>query len=146
MAQKTALMLLVLYTLLIIGLLVLVVSGAHLYAAALDAKDSHAEQRNALSYVQTQAASCRSGIFVDQQEGWPVLRLVDSGYETCIYLYENSLRTQMIRSGLTMDLSRGDEICSMNKFILTWVTPRLLKVETSQGTAFIRCDGGGTNG
>lgn len=146
MAQKTALMLLVLYTLLIIGLLVLVVAGAHLYAAALDSKDLHAEQRSALSYVQTQAASCRSAVFVDEQEGWPVLRLIDSGYETCIYLYEGKLHSQLIRSGLTLDLPRGERICDMNKFILTWENPRLLKVETDCGTAYICCDGGGTNG
>lgn len=146
MAQRTALMLLVLYTLLIIGLLVLVVSGAHLYAVALDTKDLHAQQRSALSFLQTQVASCRGGVSLVQEDDAVILRLADKSYETNIYLYENSLCSQLVRKGAEMDPAKGETICPMERFALTWVNPELLMVETDCGTAYIRCGGGEANG
>lgn len=142
MAQKTALMLLVLYALLIVGLLVLAVAGAHLYSAALEAKDLHAEQRSALSYVQTQVASCRGRVTLENEN---TLCLTEPGYVTRVYLYGDTLCTQMTQADKIPDLAKGDRICDLEEFTLTWVSPELLRVATNRGTAYIHCGGGGVN-
>ena len=56
--QATPLLLLTLYGLLIAALLVLTLAGARCYAAAADSRQRHADARNALAFLQTQAASC----------------------------------------------------------------------------------------
>ena len=56
--QTTSFMLLILYGLLICGLLVLAVTGAQSYATVTEAKNKHIRERSALSFVQTQIASC----------------------------------------------------------------------------------------
>lgn len=56
--NSTSLMLLLLYALLIASLLVLTLAGAWLYSDTMDARDAHAKQRSALSYIQSQTAAC----------------------------------------------------------------------------------------
>lgn len=56
--NSTSLMLLLLYALLIASLLVLTLAGARLYSDTMDARDAHAKQRSALSYIQSQTAAC----------------------------------------------------------------------------------------
>lgn len=91
-------MLLLLYALLIASLLVLTLAGARLYSDTMDARDAHAKQRSALSYIQSQTAACggKGNIrLIDGPEGPAVcLREPESDFETRIYLYENALRTE----------------------------------------------------
>lgn len=56
--NSTSLMLLLLYALLIASLLVLTLAGARLYSDTMDARDAHAKQRSALSYIQSQTTAC----------------------------------------------------------------------------------------
>ena len=96
--NSTSLMLLLLYALLIASLLVLTLAGAWLYSDTMDARDAHAKQRSALSYIQSQTAACggKGNIrLIDGPEGPAVcLREPESDFETRIYLYENALRTE----------------------------------------------------
>ena len=93
--NSTSLMLLLLYALLIASLLVLTLAGARLYSDTMDARDAHAKQRSALSYIQSQTAACggKGNIrLIDGPEGPAVcLREPESDFETRIYLYENAL-------------------------------------------------------
>ena len=59
--NSTSLMLLLLYALLIASLLVLTLAGARLYSDTMDARDAHAKQRSALSYIQSQTPDRRPG-------------------------------------------------------------------------------------
>ena len=57
--NSASLMLLLLYALLIASLLVLTLAGAQLYSDTMDARDTHAKQRSALSYIQRQRAAAK---------------------------------------------------------------------------------------
>lgn len=87
--NSTSLMLLLLYALLIASLLVLTLAGARLYSDTMDARDAHAKQRSALSYIQSQTAACggKGNIrLIDGPEGPAVcLRGPESDFETRIY-------------------------------------------------------------
>ena len=105
--NSTSLMLLLLYALLIASLLVLTLAGARLYSDTMDARDAHAKQRSALSYIQSQTAACggKGNIrLIDGPEGSAVcLREPESDFETRIYLYENALRTEFSRVTAEID-------------------------------------------
>lgn len=146
--RRLPLALLLLDTLLILGLLVLVVAGAGLYASAVDDQRFHAQQRSALSYVQSQAALCRGGVAVEPGEEGDVLLLTQpgGGYVTRIYLHEKTLRSQLVPTDAAISPENGDVICAMEEFDLTWISDTLLQVQTDFGSAYVRCWGGVDNG
>ena len=113
--NSTSLMLLLLYALLIASLLVLTLAGARLYSDTMDARDAHAKQRSALSYIQSQTAACggKGNIrLIDGPEGPAVcLREPESDFETRIYLYENALRTENGLLTITADGMTAGAYC-----------------------------------
>ena len=62
--QATSLMLLLLYALLMAALLVLVYSGASLYAEVVESRQANADRRGAVSFVQSQVAGCEAGVLL----------------------------------------------------------------------------------
>ena len=95
--NSTSLMLLLLYALLIASLLVLTLAGARLYSDTMDARDAHAKQRSALSYIQSQTTACggKGNIrLIDGPEGPAVcLREPESDFETrCARSFHGSRR------------------------------------------------------
>lgn len=145
---RPSLALLLLDSLVILGLLLLVVAGAGLYRSAVDAQRLHAQQRSALSYVQSQAAYCRTGVAVEPGAQGDILLLTqpDGDYVTCIYLYEQTLRSQLVPAGTRLQPEQGDVICPMEVFRLSWLDSGLLEVQTDSGSAYISSRGGGANG
>ena len=114
--QATSLMLLVLHAALIVALLVLVVAGARLYGTALDARNAHSDRRLAISYIQSQAAGFSAGQISLQPgpEGdMLVLREADGAYETRIYLYGSSLRSEFCAVDAALNPDNSQIICPL---------------------------------
>ena len=140
--NSTSLMLLLLYALLIASLLVLTLAGAR-----LDARDAHARQRSALSYIQSQTAACggKGNIrLIDGPEGPAVcLREPESDFETRIYLYENALRTEFSRVTAEIDPNNAEKLCDLKTFKAELSESGLLTITADGMTAGAYCDGGG---
>ena len=135
--NSTSLMLLLLYALLIASLLVLTLAGARLYSDTMDARDAHAKQRSALSYIQSQTAACGP-------EGPAVcLREPESDFETRIYLYENALRTEFSRVTAEIDPNNAEKLCDLKTFKAELSENGLLTITADGMTAGAYCDGGG---
>ena len=145
--QTTSFMLLTLYGLLICGLLVLAVTGAQSYATVTEAKNKHIRERGALSFVQTQIASCGGRDNVQLRsgpEGTAVcVRETDSNYETRVYLYDGGLYTEFTRTELPMDPQNAERLCETESFTAEWENEQLLRVEADGKSASIWCPGGG---
>lgn len=142
--QKTSLMLLVLYTLLIAALLILTVFGARLYAAAVQAQNRHGQDRSALAFLQSQLQSFEAGVSLKEGPEGTMLCLSegDSGYETRIYLYDNALRTQLWDPSSPFLPEAGEKICGLSSLTLEWETPELLKITADGRFAYAHCPGG----
>lgn len=142
--NSTSLMLLLLYALLIASLLVLTLAGAWLYSDTMDARDAHAKQRSALSYIQSQTAACggKGNIrLIDGPEGPAVcLREPESD---CIYLYENALRTEFSRVTAEIDPNNAEKLCDLKTFKAELSESGLLTITADGMTAGAYCDGGG---
>ena len=137
--NSTSLMLLLLYALLIASLLVLTLAGARLYSDTMDARDAHAKQRSALSYIQSQTAACG---------GKGNIRLIDgpeaeSDFESRIYLYENALRTEFSRVTAEIDPNNAEKLCDLKSFEAELSENGLLTITADGMTAGAYCDGGG---
>ena len=145
--NSTSLMLLLLYALLIASLLVLTLAGARLYSDTMDARDAHAKQRSALSYIQSQTAACggKGNIrLIDGPEGPAVcLREPESDFETRIYLYENALRTEFSRVTAEIDPNNAEKLCDLKTFKAELSESGLLTITADGMTAGASCDGGG---
>lgn len=145
--NSTSLMLLLLYALLIASLLVLTLAGARLYSDTMDARDAHAKQRSALSYIQSQTAACggKGNIrLIDGPEGLAVcLREPESDFETRIYLYENALRTEFSRVTAEIDPNNAEKLCDLKTFKAELSESGLLMITADGMTAGAYCDGGG---
>lgn len=146
--NSTSLMLLLLYALLIASLLVLTLAGARLYSDTMDARDAHAKQRSALSYIQSQTA--RAGRQrehpPDRRPGGPrrcACAEPESDFETRIYLYENALRTEFSRVTAEIDPNNAEKLCDLKTFKAELSENGLLTITADGMTAGAYCDGGG---
>ena len=137
--NSTSLMLLLLYALLIASLLVLTLAGARLYSDTMDARDAHAKQRSALSYIQSQTAACGGKGNIPAV----CLREPESDFETRIYLYENALRTEFSRVTAEIDPNNAEKLCDLKTFKAVLSENGLLTITADGMTAGAYCDGGG---
>lgn len=142
--QSTSLMLLLLYAFLMAALLVLVFSGASLYADVVQSRQANANQRDALSFVQSQIAGCRTGILLKPGPEGQMLCLPEDGteYETRIFLRDGALRTTFVPSDTPADMEAAASICPASRFSLTWRTEELLEISTDGAVGFAACRGG----
>lgn len=145
--QTTSVMLLLLYALLITALLLLTVAGARLYAAALNARDAHAENRLALSYIQSQATGF-SGDRVSVQPGpegdMLVLREADGEYETRIFLYHGGLYSDFSPAESSLNPEGSQKICPLDSLSLQ-LDGGLLRIMAKNVEGYVYCSGGGAN-
>ena len=118
--NSTSLMLLLLYALLIASLLVLTLAGARLYSDTMDARDAHAKQRSALSYIQSQTAACG---------GKGNIRLIDG--------------TEFSRVTAEIDPNNAEKLCDLKTFKAELSENGLLTITADGMTAGAYCDGGG---
>ena len=115
--NSTSLMLLLLYALLIASLLVLTLAGARLYSDTMDARDAHAKQRSALSYIQSQTAACG---------GKGNIRLIDGP-----------------EGPAEIDPNNAEKLCDLKTFKAELSENGLLTITADGMTAGAYCDGGG---
>lgn len=144
--RGTSLMLLLLYGLLILALLLLTVAGARLYSQALAAHEGQSRQRGALSYIQSQAALCQGAGQIRLEAGpeGPMLclREPDSDYETRIYQYAASLRTEFSRREQPVMPENSEAVCALDSLELCWAGDGLLSVNADGRQAWVWCRGG----
>lgn len=145
--QSTSVMLLLLYALLITALLVLVFSGASLYAGVVEARQDNTLQRNALSFIQSQVAGCEAGVTLKPGPEGQMLCLPeqDTGFETRIYLCDGALRTCFSRREAALEENAAETICAMDTFELTWQTENLLRICADGKLAYAACQRGGSH-
>ena len=139
--QSTSLMLLLLYAFLMAALLALVVSGASLYADVVQSRQANANQRDALSFVQSQIAGCRTGILLKPGPEGQMLCLPEDGtdYETRVFLHDGVLRTAFVPSDAPTDTEAAASICPASDFSLTWRTEELLEISADGAVGFAAC-------
>lgn len=151
MKEKTAasLMLLLLYSILILALLVLTVAGALLYRQALTAHAEQSRQRGALSYIQSQAALCQGRGQLRLEEGpegdMLCLKEPDSGYETRIYQYGDSLRTEFTKADQPVNPENSEVVCALDSLALEWASGNLLRVTADGRQAWVWYQGGASH-
>ena len=147
--QTTSFMLLILYGLLITALLALAVIGAKSYAAVTESKNAHVRQRSALSFVQTQIASCGGKDNVQLRlgpQGTAVcVRETDTDYETRIYAYKGALYTEFSRIDLPIEPQNAEQLCKTQDFSAEWQNDQLLCVTADGQSAYVWCPGGGAD-
>jgi hypothetical protein len=142
--RKTSGVLLALYAILIAALLVLVVAGARLYGAALQAREQRDSQRLALAYIQSQTAGRETGVEIRELSCGQALSLAEGDdLVTLIYLYDGKLSTQLWRTARNFYPEAGDGLCDLNRLELSWEAPGLLKVTADDNVGYARCGGGG---
>ena len=139
--QATSLMLLLLYALLMAALLVLVYSGASLYAEVVESRQANADRRGAVSFGQSQVAGCEAGVLLKPGPEGQMLCLPeeDTGYETRIFLRDGALRTSFVPCDTPADAETGDPVCSAERFALTWQTDALLRIDADGVSGFAAC-------
>lgn len=144
--RSTSIWLLALYTMLIVALLLLVVSGARLYSAAVDSQDAHTRSRSALSFVQSQVAGCEGsgGAYLAEGPEGSMLCLpeADGKFETRIYLYENALRSEFSETSAPLNPANSENICTVFEFSLAWERENLLRITADGYLAFAAVAGG----
>lgn len=144
--KGTSLMLLLLYGLLILALLLLTVAGARLYDQALASHKGQSRQRGALSYIQSQAALCQGAGQIRLEAGpeGPMLCLSepDSDYETRIYQYAATLRTEFSRREQPVTPENSEAVCALDRLELSWIGDTLLSVTADGRQAWVWCRGG----
>lgn len=144
--SAASLMLLLLYSLLILALLVLTVAGARLYRQALAAQTEQSRQRGALSYIQSQAALCQGQgqiLLADGPEGTMLcLHEPDSDYETRIYQYEDTLRTEFSRRDWPVTPENSEVVCALDSLEMDWQSEDLLCVTADGRQAWVWYQGG----
>lgn len=144
--RASSLMLLLLYSLLILALLVLTVAGARLYRQALSAHEEQSRQRGALSYIQSQASLCQGQGQIRLENGpegdMLCLKEPDSVYETRIYQYENTLRTEFSRQDQPLMLENSEVVCPLDTLELDWENRELLRVTADGRQAWVWVQGG----
>ena len=146
--QATPLLLLTLYGLLIAALLVLTLAGARCYAAAADSRQRHADARNALAFLQTQAASCGERIALRQGPAGLTLALPDgdTGYETRVYCEGGTLYTEYTQQDLPSAPGNAVALCAAADFSAAWRGEDLLEVTVDGRSACIWQPGGTDDG
>lgn len=148
MKEKNAgsLMLLLLYSLLILALLVLTVAGARLYSQALAAHEAESRQRGTLSYIQSQAALCQGCGQIRLEPGpegdMLCLSEPDSDFETRIYQYESTLRTEFSRREQPVTPGNSEVVCKLDSLELCWQSGQLLCVTADGRQAWVWYRGG----
>lgn len=142
--QSTSLMLLLLYAFLMAALLVLVFSGASLYAKVVQSRQASANRRDALSFVQSQIAGCRTGILLKPGPEGQMICLPEDGteYETRIFLRDGALQTAFVPGDAPAD-TEATPICPASQFSVTWRTETLLEISADGVVAFSACGRGG---
>ena len=145
--QTSSFMLLLLYGILIAAMLVLTIAGAKCYTHVLDKRSGNTRQRSAISFIQTQAASCGGKgniVLRDGPEGPAVcLGETDSAYETRVYLYGGSLCTEFSRADQPIDARNADPFCTLDSFSAEWESEELLRITADGWNADVWCPGGG---
>lgn len=142
--DRSSLLLLLLYGVLIAALLILAAAGAKLYSHVLAARQVHSHQRLALSYVQSQAAGFSGDrvILAEGPEGTMLcLKEADGTFETRIYYYAGSLRTEFCPVERACNPEGSQRICDLESFELTR-EGNLLRIVTDCGESVICCYGG----
>lgn len=114
--------------------LALVLSGAHVYQNTADGLKQNYTVRTAATYLQEKVReySSESQIEVLSQNGQTVLALYeegDSGYVTYIYLYKGKLRELFTKKGRDIVWSSGQELVSVDTFLVTKQKENLLRIE-----------------
>ena len=145
--QSTSLMLLMLYAFLMAALLVLVFSGASLYADVVQTRQANTNRRDALSFVQSQIAGCRTGILLKPGPEGLMLCLPEDGteYETRVFLRDGALRTAFVPSDTPVDMEDAATICPASSFSLTWKMEELLEISADGAVGFAACRRGGAD-
>ena len=146
--QATPLLLLALYGLLIAALLVLTLAGARCYAAASESRQRHADARNALAFLQTQAASCGKRAALRPGPAGLTLALPDgeTGYETRVYCADGTLYTEYTQQDRPNAPGDAVALCEAADFSAAWRGEDLLEVTVDGRSAWIWQPGGVDDG
>ena len=142
-------MLLLLYGMLILALLVLAAAEAKLCGAALGAAREHDHRRTALAFIQSRTAACEgsAGAYLTDGPEGAMLCLPEagSGFETRIYLWQNTLRSELTAEE-TADPENGEIICALEEFDLSWQRENLLRITADGLTGYAAVLGGDCRG
>lgn len=106
----------------VIGSLVLVNVGVHVYKNIVENNAENFSLRASLSYVATKVRQCdkADSISITEEEGVPILVLreeLQSGtYRTMIYCYKGKLRELFQEEGMEYKLADGLEVTDLTEF------------------------------
>ena len=123
----------------VIGSLVLINIGVHVYKNIVENNGENFHLRASLSYVATKVRQCdqKDCISVIEQEGIPILVLKEnlkSGtYRTMIYCYEGKLRELFQEESMEYKLADGLEVMELNAFGIEQVSDDKLKFTSFDG-------------
>ena len=123
----------------VIGSLVLVNVGVHVYKNVVENNEENFSLRASLSYVATKVRQCdkADSISVIEKEGVPVLVLreeLESGtYRTMIYCYKGKLRELFQEEGMEYKLEDGLEVTDLKYFQVSAVSKNRLQFVAGNG-------------
>lgn len=127
-----------LFTLLLACILFLVVLGSNLYRSLTESRQQNNAARTGLRYLSTTVHSADRENAVQILPGPEgdalILKDADNGYETRIYLSEGMLMEELSSSGSPFSPESAQPIGSCTQFELSFHTPQLLCIKTSEGT------------
>ena len=122
-----------------IGSLVLINVGVHVYKNIVEHNVENFRLRASLSYVATKVRQydVKDGVSVEEHEGVPVLVLretKESGtYRTMIYCYDGNLMELFQEESMEFQLKDGLEVMPISQFDVRQITPKQLQFEVVNG-------------
>ena len=131
----------------IVGFLMLVIFGAHIYQETVAGQQKNMDTRAQLSYFATilRDNDTAGAVSVEGTAGAPVLtvRDGDSGYAFRIYLYEGQLVEEFSETDAPLDPESGQVIGKTNTFAVE-KDGAGLRIATDAGsvTVYLRAEGG----
>ena len=123
----------------VIGSLVLVNVGVHVYKNIVENNAENFSLRASLSYVATKVRQCdrSDSISITEEEGVPILVLreeLQSGtYRTMIYCYKGKLRELFQEEGMEYKLADGLEVTDLTKFQVNSIEDNRLQFVAGNG-------------
>lgn len=117
----------------VIGSLVLVNVGIHVYKNIVENNAKNFSLRASLAYVATKVRQCDRNdcIFITEEEGVPILvikeELQSGTYRTMIYCYKGKLRELFQEEGMEYKLADGLEVTDLTEFRVSNLEGRRLQ-------------------
>jgi len=116
--------------------------GTATYRFIISRKTSNSSDRGCLSYLRNQVKNHDTENAVEIRMDGKVLVLLEFDgeytYELRIYEYDGELMEEYVPAGKETDPGKATKLTETDTFHAEFITPRLLKVTTGEGSAFIR--------